>query len=189
MCSAGSIETFLHLNSRSRTPRRASKQAAAKRESRARTACKLALVNVTEQTVRISPARKLRSVRTAVRRKFPGASSISRHMKTTKNIDVAPRTVRRDLRRKGPKAYRQPRGHELSDDQRRVRVAFAKKVLRMPKSLRETLMFSDEKYFDTRSPRRFHYWSNGREMRRPATSRAAPRSWCSGSSLAVRSAS
>jgi transposase len=142
----------------SQQPKR--QQSAGKRAQvnrRRKLAVKLVLMEKAEVRKRVTPKRKLVRQRTVTIRQFPSPRAVAREM-TRLGVSVSPRTVRRDLRAEGLKPYSQPKGPHLTDALRKYRVEFAKRMLRQPKEERMKILFSDEKYFDTRTQRFMSYW-------------------------------
>ena len=81
------------------------------------------------------------------RRRFPSLNAIAVELDQN-GIHVVKETVRRDLKELKIKARRRPKTPLLAKGDAPKRVTFARRMLRLPKDLRDDIMFSDEKYFD-----------------------------------------
>lgn len=140
--------------------RRASTPCRQKIAARRRKVEKLCQATHVETHRRVTPKRRLVRVTQQTVRSFPSAAAITRELNRTSNGNpINTKTVLRDLRVQGFKPYRQPKGTALSKEQRATRVAFAKRMLRSSKARRDRLMFSDEKYFDTKLRRFYSFWA------------------------------
>lgn len=65
------------------------------------------------------------------------------------NINTSRSTVRRDIAALGIKCFKRPKRPRQENDDRKRRVAFANRMLRLGKAKLERLHFTDEKWFDS----------------------------------------
>ena len=121
----------------------AKKRAIAKRRARVE---KLITTSVAVKKVEQLP----RSTKTRTFHQFPYGSPqrVSRQL-AIEGITASPATVRNDLKFLGIRCFIRRRRPVLSDDDKAVRVAFCKRMLRLPKEHLTRIHFSDEKIFDS----------------------------------------
>lgn len=124
----------------------------------------LCLAERTEVRQRISPVRRCVRERYITLRTYSSAAAIARQMNND-GWDVSKSTVTRDLHALGLKCWRSGTGPVLSEEQRKYRVIFCRRMLRMSKCNRQRIMFSDEKWFDSSTRKFVSYWApNAQKM-------------------------
>lgn len=126
--------------------------------ARRRAVAALARRSRKEVRTRYTVKRRLKRTSVVTVRPFASARAVAREITRRKGEVVSERTVRRDLRAVGMKPFSQPKGPHLTDAHRAYRREFAKRMLRFSKAKRMKILFSDEKYFDTRTHRFMTYW-------------------------------
>ena len=127
------------------------------KERRARAKKCVALIQETEVKVRkkVSPVRRLVTLRPVTVRKYPSAAAVARKLG-----NVSAKTVVRDLKKAGLRLWSEPHGPVLTADLKKKRVVFCKdmlKTIRDPKC--KPVMFSDEKQWDTQTKRKQKQWA------------------------------
>jgi hypothetical protein len=88
-------------------------------------------------------ARKVRKVL------FPSPASVARELGHSSGLNVSVTTVRNDVAASGLKCYSRPKVPLLSEADRPARKTFVRAQIRRPKRELESLLFSDEKWFDS----------------------------------------
>lgn len=129
---------------------------------KARRAIVVKLVSQQETVVhtRFTPVRKKRVDQKQTVRTFASAAAIARHVTAVHGITMSGRTAIRDLKAANFKLFSPGNGPEMLHEAhvRKRRVRFARSVLRMPARKRRSIMFSDEKVFDSQTVSRRKLW-------------------------------
>jgi len=80
---------------------------------------------------------------------FPSTRKIARQLHHSKGTKVHRTTVARDLHASGLSPYIRPKAQRLMLQEKQRRLAFCQRMLKLPSSYRKSILFSDEKWFDS----------------------------------------
>jgi hypothetical protein len=100
-----------------------------------------------------------------VKAEFPSPAKIARQLHLL-GVPAALSTVRRDLLSMDFSAYKRPMRPALTEADRLSRLMFCRRLLRNPRRFHESLIFSDEKWFDSNDHGDEYHWRRrGEETR------------------------
>jgi hypothetical protein len=147
----------------SQAPKRKLSKKVAQRDKRLTTkATRLALSTKVEVRRRVTPVLRLVREKPVEVRAYPSAAKVASQLRR-EGEDISAVQVRRLLRHAGLRVFKQPRGPALTPSHQLYRVQFARATLKASADDRQRIMFSDEKYFDTKTRRFQSYWAYGPE--------------------------
>ncbi len=129
---------------------------------------KLALMKHTRTATRFTPKKRLKRESLVVKHPYHSIVTIRRGLATECGLYVSNATVARDLHAIDFVWRVMPRGPKLTPQQRERRVVFGRRFLSWDESFQHSILYGDEKLFDTNASQRESLWV-------PAGSRAPHR--------------